>query len=511
VALLYVLLLALFAWLMISRRLTATLALPLAALSIAVAALLPAAIHDGCCAALTTLLTEVVDAGVSRLSSAIFAVLFGAILAAQLRISGAAERMVRYAAEYAGEDRFRLGLILLCTITLLFTTLGGLGAVIMVASLTLPLLLSLGFEPRVAGALFLLGLSLGGCFNPANWELYRSVLQLDTAQIIPFACVLAGIFFFVCCAFLLKYTTSSKTWLRQLLPLIGLLVLAGGLAAQILYLPAAWNVVKTVITLALAAMLSLLLGALLLRLMLRAIHRASLPASSWLSDSGNWLTGSAVAVPLLLLLFTTVKASLEGAQESVQIPIVAALLAGVMFCALASWTADGSTANRMMRALSEGVSSAGPAVVLLIGIGMLLKASSLPQVGPSLQPWLAQLPMHTPLGFIAVFFVLSPLALYRGPLNLYGMGSGVIELLHTPAQLGIMSGNALLDGSLIMVAFFSVGMLQGVCDPTNTHNVWIANSCRVPVAELTKLTVPWVLAVVLAGLAAGTIMFGGAF
>jgi len=98
---------------MISRRLTATLALPLAALSIAVVALIPAALDLGVLAALSTLMNDVVEAGVTRLSTAIMAVILGAVLAALMNVTGAAERIVRYAAEYSGEDRFRLGLLLL--------------------------------------------------------------------------------------------------------------------------------------------------------------------------------------------------------------------------------------------------------------------------------------------------------------------------------------------------------------------------------------------------------------
>jgi hypothetical protein len=51
-------------------------------------------------------------------------------------------------------------------------------------------------------------------------------------------------------------------------------------------------------------------------------------------------------------------------------------------------------------------------------------------------------------------------------------------------------------------------MLQGVCDLTNTHNVWIANFCKVPVNDLTRASLPWVLAIVLMGLVAGAVMFG---
>jgi hypothetical protein len=212
--------------------------------------------------------------------------------------------------------------------------------------------------------------------------------------------------------------------------------------------------------------------------------------------------------PLLILLWSSLAANLAAASAAatppaaLAVPINTALLLGIIACALASYAPDGASANRTMQALFEAVGSAGPAVVLLIGIGMLLKATTLPAVGESFAPWLALLPVGTAPGFVATFFVLSPLALYRGPLNLYGMGSGVV---------GIISGSMILAGTLVMSAFFSVGMLQGVCDPTNTHNVWVANYCKVPVNELTRLTAGWVLVVVLLGLVAGATMFYASF
>jgi hypothetical protein len=189
-------------------------------------------------------------------------------------------------------------------------------------------------------------------------------------------------------------------------------------------------------------------------------------------------------------------------QSTISMPINTALLCGIMFALLSSHSQDGSSGNRMMRALHDGVVSAAPAIVLLMGIGILLKATSLPQVQESFSPLVALLPIQTPLGFVMTFLLLSPLSLYRGPLNLYGMGSGIV---------GILSGAGLVGSGLLMVAFFAVGMLQGVCDPTNTHNVWIANYCRVPVNELTRMLFPWVLVIVLCGLIAGATMFVSGF
>ena len=255
--------LAFFGWLMITRKMTATLALPLAAIAIALVALSGQAVEGGVLSALSTLISEVVEPGIMRLSGAIMAVLLGAVLAAQMKISGAAERIVRYAAEYAGEDRFRLGLLMLVLIAVLFTTLGGLGAVILVASITLPLLFSLGFEPKVAGVLFLLGLSLGGTLNPVNWALYLSVLELSPQQIIPFAVVLAGIFFLVACVYLLYATAGSAGWKRQLAPFGVMLLLAASGWFLVTQFPAAWQVLKHIaagVLLGLLGLLALLAG-----------------------------------------------------------------------------------------------------------------------------------------------------------------------------------------------------------------------------------------------------------
>jgi len=502
-ALVFVAILAVFGWLMISRRLTATLALPLAAVSIALVALVPVAFGQGMGTAVTTLFGDVLEPGVTRLSTAIMAVILGSILAALMNLTGAAERIVRYAAEYAGEDRFRLGVLMLTVIAVLFTTLGGLGAVILVASITLPLMFSLGFAPRTAGGLFLLGLSLGGCLNPMNWAMYVDILGLEVNQIIPFAVLLALGFFVVSCAYLLFTLGGAGGWRNQALPvtvLIAILTLAGLVVAK---LPAVWHGIKVALFGLLAFVLIVLGLLLVIRLVMVLIAPGDKSKHDWLWEPGNWLTGASILVPLLMLLMGSLGANLAGdAGPTVKVGILTALALGIIFCALASLTRDGTTANRVMRALFDGVTHGGPAVILMIGIGLLLKATNLPTVVQSFRPVLESLPVGNPVGYVVIFMVLSPLALYRGPLNLWGMGSGVI---------GIISGIGTLGSGLVMAAFFSVGMLQGVCDPTNTHNVWIANFCKVPVAELTKVTLPWVLFVVLLGLVTGVTMFRAGF
>jgi hypothetical protein len=66
------------------------------------------------------------------------------------------------------------------------------------------------------------------------------------------------------------------------------------------------------------------------------------------------------------------------------------------------------------------------------------------------------------------------------------MGSGLA---------GILIATNTLSPKAIMAILMSVGCIQGVCDPTNTHNVWIANYLSVDVLTITKKLLPfiWVL------------------
>jgi hypothetical protein len=92
------------------------------------------------------------------------------------------------------------------------------------------------------------------------------------------------------------------------------------------------------------------------------------------------------------------------------------------------------------------------------------------------------------VGYIIFFSLLAPLALYRGPMNLFGLGSGIAALI---IGLGTMQPQA------VMGAFLSAERIQSCGDPTNTQNVWTANFCEVDVNTLTKRLLPylWVVAI----------------
>jgi len=150
----------------------------------------------------------------------------------------------------------------------------------------------------------------------------------------------------------------------------------------------------------------------------------------------------------------------------------------------------------LSRSIFEGLGNVAPAVALMFGVGMLVQAVMHPQVLTSLQPVLEIIMPKGPLMYVIIFSIFAPLALYRGPLNIWGMGFGIGKMMA-----------AVIPAPGVMAALLSVGQIQGVCDPTNTHNVWIANHLGLDVNTILKRTLPYVWAGAVISLIVGAIMF----
>lgn len=441
---------------MYSRRISALLALPLMAIGIALVGGIPA----------PDILKDVINAGSMKLHNAYTTTMIGAILAELINKHGIAKAMVRWVAEFSGDSPFLLGMLMTLATAVLFSSLGGLGAVIMVGTVVLPVMLSLGIPATTAGGLYLFGISLGGMFNLANWTLYIDVLHVAQEQIIayviPFAASLAVI--------LILFLTVELRRLSNLkYALASLCVIAGGIAWLWGGSFAATSTQKQPVSVEAASINAAFAVALLLGIFacFRHKHKAS-------SLSGMaFLTP---AVPLVLVLFF-------------HWDIISSFLAGIAYGTLITWRTD--SVNLLTRSIIEGAQSVIPAVILMMGIGMLLCAVTHPVVSASIAPLLQAIIPTRALPFILIFTVIAPLALYRGPLSLWGMGSGIVALVQKSTVLGSQA---------IMGMLMSVGQLQGICDPTNTHNVWIATYLGTDTQALLRKTIAYAWLAVVAGL-----------
>jgi H+/gluconate symporter-like permease len=429
IALILLAIFAVMAVLMYLNRLPAIVALPLMAVIIALAARVPW--RD---------LATIVSDGAFCLHKAYATAILGAILAEIVAKTGVAETMVKKAAELGGDRPLVLSLLLTAVVALLFTTLGGLGAVIMVATIVFPILLALGVPGLTVGALFLLGMSLGGIFNLTNWQLYRETLHLRTGTILSFAVPLAAVMAAATVVFAaaqLRPAQLRRYWQR------------GGASPQAAAF-APWYALLTPI------------------------------------------------IPLLPVLGFGLYNLWVRPQAPFDFPIVTAMVIGIAYGLAAAPRPAQGRIQLLARSATEGIGAVAPAVALMLGIGMLIKAVTHPLVLDQVRPLLTAILPGTRLGYVLVFSALAPLALYRGPLNVWGMGFGLASMMAAAPGLG---------PAAIMAALLSVGQIQGVCDPTNTHNVWIANYVGADVQQLLRRTIIYVWPASAVGLVAGAALF----
>jgi len=419
---------AVMAVLMYLNRLPAIVALPVMAIVIALVARVPWA--D---------LANIVSEGAFRLHVAYTTAILGAVLAGIVAKTGVAETMVKKTAELGGDRPIVLALLMTGVVALLFTTLGGLGAVIMVATIVFPVLLALGLPQLAVGCLFLFGMSLGGLFNLVNWQLYIEVLKLTPTTIITFAAAMAGV-----------------------------LALATILFAVVQLNPRR----------------------------MRRYWAAPEPARAL--KFAPWYALLTPIVPLLPVLGFGLYNMIEKPAKPFDFPIITAMVIGIAYGLLASPRPPQGRIQLLVRSVIDGIGGVAPAVALMLGIGMLIQAVQHPSVLGQIQPLLSAILPSTRLGYVIVFTALAPLALYRGPLNVWGMGFGLAQM---------MAAAPGLSAPAVMAALLSVGQLQGVSDPTNTHNVWIANYVGVDVQRVLRATLPYVWAAAAVGLVVGAALF----
>jgi hypothetical protein len=204
-------------------------------------------------------------------------------------------------------------------------------------------------------------------------------------------------------------------------------------------------------------------------------------------------------IPILSNMIIRIASALFGRPPApFDFPIVTAMVVGIAYGLLTSRRPPQGRVQLLTRSAIDGIGAVAPAVALMLGIGMLVQAVRHPLVVEQVQPLLTAVLPSTRLGFVLAFTAFAPLALYRGPLNIWGMGFGLAN---------VMAAVPGLSPSSVMAALLSVGQLQGVSDPTNTHNVWIANYVGVDVQRILRATLIYVWAAAAIGLVVAALMF----
>ncbi|MFB9903629.1 transporter [Allokutzneria oryzae] len=178
-------------------------------------------------------------------------------------------------------------------------------------------------------------------------------------------------------------------------------------------------------------------------------------------------------------------------------PIVPALLLGLAYALLSTYK-RGELKERALRTLYKAFEVAAPPIVLFIAIGMLLAAVKLPGAIAALNPIVSSISPSNPVLFVVVFSVLVPLALYRGPLNIYGLGAGVA---------GVLISGGVYPATAVLGMMASLGQVLGVSDPTSTQTVWSAQYAGARPERVMVSTLPYTWLIAVGGLTMTSLLY----
>lgn len=415
--------------LLMTKKIPTLLALPLMAVVICVIAGVPAVGTNADGAAIGWLQT-VVEAGTVRMGAAIMAVIFGAWLGELMNKTGVTETIIKKSAELGGDRPLIVTLIMSAAVAVLFTTLNGLGSIIMVGSIVLPILISVGVPAMSAACIFLMAFTCGLTFNIANWKSFSGIFSLEIAQIQNFA----------------------------------IYMLIATVIATLILIVVEFK--KNGVKFAFSA-----------------------PVEETESKQVTGVRGAlAMLTPIIPIVLVAV----------FKVPVCPAFIAGIIWILIFTSKSFSKAMNLLVKTCYDGITNSGPAVILMIGIGILYLAVTHSMVKEVLNPFLLAVVPKGRIGYIIFFSLLAPLALYRGPMNLFGLGSGIAALV-----IGLNT----LSPLAVMAAFLAAERIQGCGDPTNTQNVWTANFCEVDVNGITKKLLPYLWAVAVIGVVIGAVLY----
>ncbi|WP_222313830.1 TRAP transporter large permease subunit [Streptomyces cavourensis] len=416
--------------LMLTRKLPTAFALVLLAVAIALVAGAPLTGEN-------SVLDTVLQQGAPMLAATMLAVLIGSWLGKLMEETGIAGTLVRKIVEFGGDSPTVVALGVLAVSALIGTVTGSAPAAMMAGIIGIPAMIAVGVPKTTAAGTILMGIAAGLPFELPVWQFFSTALELpiDTVKsfmmrLFPFAAFFAVLFVLV---------ETRRKGVEHAWSLASAAERSGDDSPKS---PGE-------------------------RRRSRALRMGDAP----------WYALLAPAVPLVLAL-------------GFELPIIPSMLAGVLW-ALVTTTRPGMLNKRLLRTLYGGFEVAAPPIALFVAIGVLLAAVKLPGAVEALDPLVKAVAPGNPVVFVIVFTLLVPLCLYRGPLNVYGLGAGIA---------GVLIAAGIYPAVAVLGLTASYNQVFGVSDPTSTQTVWAAQYSGVSPQQVMLRTLPYVWCVALGGL-----------
>ena len=378
----------------------------------------------------------VIVSGAVKLSANIMIAIFAGWLGSIMEVTNITGTMIKKGAELGGDKTIVVHLILFAIASFLFSVVVGLGGAIMIGTIVIPILIAVGVDKTTAAATLLFSYGVGNTFSLSTTNNYASITTAQFETVYSFSLLLAAIAAVAGVIFIIYSDRKNGKKFAFSAPV--------------------------------------------------EVEKEEESAFQVKGFFGV-LSMLSPIIPIILVAVFKV--------DTIPALMIAILWAILTTCLKAGWN---KTTNMMVKTFYKGFSDTAPAACLMIAIGMLLNAVNTPAVSSALQPFMQVIVPTKTVAFILFFAVLAPLCLYRGPLNLWGMGAGLAALI---VSLNLLPANA------VMAGFVSVAVMQVICCPTNTHNVWASGFVGDDVTGITMKQLPFVWPAVAIMVVVGTVMY----
>jgi hypothetical protein len=391
-----------------------------------------------------SVLSTVLQDGAIRLASTMIAILLGSWLGSLMRDTAIASTLVRKTVEFGGDRPVVVALGVLLISALCGAVTGSAPAALLAGVIGIPAMIAVGVPKVTAAGTILMGIGAGVPFELPVWQFFSTALDLPVADVRSFMVLLFPFAAVAAVAYVLVETRRRGTVHQWSLASMSDADADAGSGAPA---PDTRN------------------------------RRQRLGDAPWF----------ALLTPLVPIVLALV----------LQVPIIPSLLAGVLF-AVVTTTPPRLIATRMLRSLYDAFQVAAPPIALFIAIGMLLAAVGLPGAVAALRPIVEAVAPTNVVLYVVVFSVLVPLCLYRGPLNIFGLGAGIA---------GAMTAIGFYSPMAVLGLMTSYNQVFGVADPTSTQTVWAAQYSGVTPQQVMVRVLPYVWVVAIAGIVLSAVRY----
>lgn len=297
-------------------------------------------------------------------------VFFGAFFGRILIDTGIAATLIRKVVELGG-DKPRITMSLLCIVTaVIFTSMTGIGPVISIAVIVLPIMLSLGIPSPIAMFSFMGSIMAGIFGNIVNFEQYRAIFVTANESYASY-----------------DYNTYFKFGIIGMIVSLIVVLVVANIAMNKKKISHAWAATTD------------------------EGSTANAPAISWIS----------VILPVIgVIVFN--------------IPIILGFIISGLYALLTCGKLKGGFTNigRMLsKQFADGAIDVAPMIGFLLTLAMFNNAAN--YAAPYFKVLLGGVMPNSALMLCILFAILTPLGFFRGPMNLVGCGAAILAVVVSTA------------------------------------------------------------------------------